>query len=167
MTLRFVLLFALTLLIPPLAALAEDIPPIDDSAALRGVREGKGIFLIDFADPGKTAFYLDIIEGTHAGLRRQGVKPELVIVYIGPTVRFLSKAPSDDLEIEHNDALKAIARRVGELHRLGVRQEVCSIATRVFKVDNATLLPGLSLVGDGFISLIGWQTQGYKLVPLF
>ena len=53
------------------------------------------------------------------------------------------------------------------LHELGVRQEICAIATRVFKVDNASLLPGLSLVGDGFISLIGWQTQDYKLIPLF
>ncbi|ODU00321.1 MAG: hypothetical protein ABS89_09155 [Thiobacillus sp. SCN 63-1177] len=97
--------------------------PINDSRALQGVEQGKGVFLIDFADPKKTAFYLDIIKGTHAGMLRQGVKPD--------------------------------------------RHEVCAVATRVFNVDNATILPGMQLVGDGFISLIGWQTQGYKLVPLF
>ncbi len=64
--------------------------PINDSHALQGVKQGKGVFLIDFADPKKTAFYLDIISGTHAGLKRQGVKPDFVIVYIGPTVRFLT-----------------------------------------------------------------------------
>lgn len=140
---------------------------INDAAALRGVTEGKGVFLIDFNDPGKTDFYLKIIKGTHAGMLRQGVKPDFVIVYIGPTVRFLSTTPSDEMALEHEDALKGIAQSVRELQDLGVRQEICAIATKVFKVDNDTILPGLSLVGDGFISLIGWQSQGYRLVPLF
>lgn len=163
--LNFMMLLSLFAAMHP--AVAVQTPPIDDRAALQGVREGKGVFLIDFTDPRKTASYLDIIKGTHAGLIRQGVKPDFVIVYIGPTVRFLSSAPDKDLEFEHAETLKAIARHVGGLHQLGVRQEVCAIATRAFHVPNETLLPGLSLVGDGFISLIGWQSQGYKLVPLF
>ena len=141
--------------------------PINDSQALRGLKEGKGVFLIDFADPGKTAFYLDVIKGTHAGMVRQAVKPDFVIVYIGPTVKFLTTKPDVELELEHGESLKAIARHVRDLTNLGVRHEVCAVATRVFKVDNATILPGMHLVGDGFISLIGWQSQGYKLVPLF
>lgn len=161
----FIRLAALVLLAfsPPSLAAA----PIDDSHALKGVKQGKGIFLIDFADPRKTAFYLDIIKGTHAGMQRQGVKPDFVIVYIGPTVRFLTTAPDTELALEHEESLKAIAQHVKELNRLGVRHEVCAVATQVFKVDNATILPGMRVVGDGFISLIGWQTRGYKLVPLF
>lgn len=149
------------------SSLAGAAAPIDDSRALLGVKQGKGVFLIDFADPRKTAFYLDIIKGTHAGMLRQGVQPDFVIVYIGPTVRFLTTAPDDELALEHDDSLDAIARQVKDLSALGVRHEVCAVATRAFKVDNATILPGMHLIGDGFISLIGWQTQGYKLVPLF
>jgi hypothetical protein len=44
---------------------------------------------------------------------------------------------------------------------------VCAVATKVVGVDNQTILPEMKVVGDGFISLIGWQTQGYKLVPIF
>lgn len=157
-------LLVLCLLLAPPFARADRF---GDADALRGVRVGKGVFLIDFDDPRKTAFYLNIIKGTHQGLARQKVQPDLAIVYIGPTVRFLTTAPELEIEIEHDDALKAIAANVKELHRLGVRQEVCTIATRVFRVSNDTLLPGLKPVGDGFISLIGYQTQGYKLVPLF
>ena len=141
--------------------------PINDSHALRGIKEGKGVFLIDFTDPRKTAFYLDIIKSTHAGMVRQGVKPNFVIVYIGPTVKFLTTKPDDELALEHDESLKAIARHAKDLKDLGVRHEVCAVATQVFKVDNATVLPSMHLVGDGFISLIGWQTQGYKLIPLF
>lgn len=166
MTFQRVVLLCL-MLFAPLFAVQAVAAPINDAAALQGVKEGKGVFLIDFSDPKKTAFYLEIIKGTHDGLTRQGVKPEFVIVYIGPTVRFLSTQPDEELVFEQGDALKAIADRVKELDQLGVRQEICTIATKVFKVPNETVLPGLTLVGDGFISLIGWQTQGYKLVPLF
>ena len=34
-------------------------------------------------------------------------------------------------------------------------------------IENKTVFPGLTLVGDGFISLIGYQAQGYHLVPVF
>lgn len=166
MTFQRILILCMLLFTPLFAAQAATAP-INDAAALQGVKEGKGIFLIDFSDPKKTAFYLEIIKGTHAGLNKQGVKPNFVIVYIGPTVRFLSTKPDDELELEQGDALKAIAMQVKELNKLGVRQEICAIATKVFKVPNETVLPGLTLVGDGFISLIGWQTQGYKLIPLF
>ena len=166
MTFQRVLIFCLLLLSPLLPAQAATAP-ISDAAALQGVKDGKGVFLIDFSDAKKTALYLEIIKGTHAGLTRQGVKPSFVIVYIGPTVRFLTTAPDGELELEQGDALKAIADRVKELDQLGVRQEICAIATKVFKVPNETVLPGLTLVGDGFISLIGWQAQGYKLIPLF
>lgn len=167
MTFQRILIFCLMLFAPLLQAHAAATAPINNTAALQGVKEGKGVFLIDFSDAKKTALYLEIIKGTHAGLTRQGVKPSFVIVYIGPTVRFLTNAPDGELELEQGDALKAIAERVKELDRLGVRQEICAIATKVFKVSNETVLPGLTLVGDGFISLIGWQTQGYKLIPLF
>lgn len=166
MTFQRILIFCM-LLFSPLLPVQAATAPINDAAALQGVKDGKGVFLIDFSDAKKIAFYLEIIKGTHAGLTRQGVKPSFVIVYIGPTVRFLTTAPDGELELEQGDALKAIADRVKELDQLGVRQEICTIATRVFKVPNETVLPGLTLVGDGFISLIGWQTQGYKLIPLF
>lgn len=141
--------------------------PINDSNALQGVKTGKGVFLIDIGDPQKTAFYLKIIEGTHAGFVRQNVTTDFVLVFIGPTVRFLTTQPSDEVAIEYEDALKSIAESVKQLAQLGVRMEVCSVATAVFKIRNETLLPELKLVGDGFISLIGYQTQGYKLVPVF
>lgn len=158
------LLFLLQLLYAS-SAYAEKT--INDSAALNGIKEAKGVFLIDFTNPKKTAFYLDIIKGTYQGFVSQGVKPDLVLVFIGQTVAYLTTEPHDDLSFEYEAELASIANSVEDLHELGVRMEVCAVATRVFGVDNDTILPGMEIVGDGFISLIGWQTQGYKLVPIF
>lgn len=161
----------------PLLAIAEETtdatagtsgaPIIDDSAALAGVKNTKSVFLIDFNNAKKTAFYLDIIRGTHDGLVRQGVTPDMVLVFIGPTVQYLTTEPTDELAMEFGDELTSIAESVKALDEKGVRMEVCAVATDVFDVDNATVLPGMDVVGDGFISLIGWQTQGHKLVPIF
>lgn len=147
--------------------LAQAAETIDDSAALNGIESTRSVFLIDFTNPRKTAFYLDIIEGTHDGLKRQGVTPHMVLVFIGETVRYLSTEPDDLLAMEYGDELSSIAESVRALKARGVRMEVCAVATRVFGVDNARVLPEMEVVGDGFISLIGWQTQGHKLVPIF
>lgn len=112
-------------------------------------------------------FYLEVIQGTFKGLQAQGVKPDFVMVYIGPSVQYLTSSPSAEVENSHSAVLMEIESNVEKLAALGIKQEICAVATQVFGIDNKTLLPELNLVGDGFISLIGYQAQGYHLVPVF
>ncbi len=144
--------------------LAEEIGNAD---ALKGVKEAKAVFLVALDSPKKTALYLRVIHDTHERLVRQQVKPDMVIVFIGPTVRFLTTKPEPALAMEHEESLKSIADAIRALHKLGVRLEVCALSTQGFNVANDTVLPEVKIVEDGFVSLIGWQTQGYKLVPIF
>ena len=139
----------------------------DDSVALNGIKEAKSVFLIDFKSAKTTAFYMDLIVGTYDGLVRQGVEPEMVVVIIGPTVKYLSTTANPELTFDYEKEFNAIQASIKALHQRGVRMEVCAIATDVFKINNAELPEELSVVADGFISLIGWQAQGYKLVPVF
>jgi intracellular sulfur oxidation DsrE/DsrF family protein len=148
-------------------ASAETAVPVSNAAALHGVKEAKGVFLVNLANPKKTAINLNLIKGTHQRFVEQGLEPDLVLVFIGPTVKYLSTAPDDELALEFESELNSIAQTVKELDALGVRMEVCAVATGAFGVDNETILPEMKVVGDGFISLIGWQTQGYGLVPIF
>jgi len=140
---------------------------INDQAALAGLEVGRGVFLVDIGDAKKLNLYLELIQGTYQGMKDQGVKPDFVLVFIGPSVKFLSTSPPDEVEQAAGGVLMEIESSVEALDSLGVRQEVCAVATRVFGIDNNTLLPGMKPVGDGFISLIGYQAQGYHLVPVF
>lgn len=158
-------LFALLLAVTVTALRAGTT--IDDSVALADLKIGKGVFLVDIGDAKKLNFYLEVIQGTHRGIKRQGVKPDFVLVYIGPSVKYLSNSPSPEVEEEADAVLMEIEANVEALAELGVRQEICAVATRVFGIDNETVLPGLTLVADGFVSLIGYQAQGYHLVPVF
>lgn len=160
------LLAGLLLLVAGLPVLAAD-QAINDQAALAGLKTGKGVFLVDIGDANKLNFYLEVIQGTHKGMQNQGVEPDFVLVYIGPSVKYLSSSPAPETEQGAGGLLMEIESSVEALAALGVRQEVCAVATRVFGIDNSTVLPDMKLVGDGFISLIGYQAQGYHLVPVF
>ncbi len=140
---------------------------INDSVALNGIKETKSVFLIDFTNVKKTAFYMRIIEGTHKGLLSQGVKPNMVLVFIGKTVKYLSTKQDEAFEMENEDDLNSIQTSIKNFKKVGVRMEVCTVATKVFNIENNTIPKEMDLVADGFISLIGWQTQGHKLVPIF
>lgn len=157
------LLFLITLV----ATASVQAGNYNDAAALSGLKEGKGVFLVDFDNPQKLAFYLDIIKGTHAGMKRQGVEPDFVLVFIGPTVKYLNKKADDEIEMRYESELSAIAKTLKDLDNVGARLEICTIANRVFGMDDETVMDGLHVVGDGFISLIGYQSKGYQLVPIF
>lgn len=148
-----------------MSAVAHAAEPVDDAAALAGVEEAKGVFQIDFTEAEKTAFYLEIIRGTHANFERQGLDPQLVIVFIGPTVKFLTTEAGE--EVADPATLMRIESEVARLADLGVRLQVCAVATEVFGVDNDTLFDGLELTGDGFVAMIGWQAQGYHPITMF
>lgn len=140
---------------------------VDDRTSLGDLKVGKGVFLVDIGDAKKLNFYLEVIQGTYKSMKTQGVEPDFIMVYIGPSVKYLSSAPSSDTEQEAGGILLEIESNVEALAELGIKQEVCAVATRVFGIDNNSIFPGLTLVGDGFISLIGYQSQGYHLVPVF
>ena len=149
------------------SAIQADKTVINDAAALAELKTGKGIFLVDIGDAKKLNFYLEVIQGTYKGMKKQGVEPDFVLVYIGPSVKYLSTSPSAEVEKSAGGVLLEIESNVEALAGLGVRQEICAVAKRVFGIDDESVLPGLTLVGDGFISLIGYQARGYHLVPVF
>lgn len=147
---------------------AMNAPAVEynDAAALKGVKTGKGIFLVNLDNPQKAALYLSIIKSTHESMEKQKTKPDFVVVFVGQTVRFLTTEPEAELASKYKESLESIALSVKALNGKGVRQEVCVIATDFFKVSNDKLLPGLKPVGNGFTSLIGYQGKGYGLVPV-
>jgi len=140
---------------------------LTDAVALADMKEAKVVFLLDFKDAANTADYLQVIEQTHAGFKSQGVKPDIKIVIIGKTVEFLTTKPKPEFAKKDAKLMKVIASTTQNLDKLGVRVEVCGLATEYFKVENKSLMPGLKLTANGFVALAGWQNQGYQLIPVF
>ncbi|WP_028109596.1 DsrE family protein [Ferrimonas futtsuensis] len=131
-----------------------------DTQALKGVAQGKALFDINLSELEKLPLYLQVIEMTHDGLTAQGTAPDFVIAFRGASVQFIHGQDG------HNPARQKIASQIQRLKARGVRMEACSIATELFGVDNSQLLPGIEPVGNTFISLIGYQSQGYSSIVI-
>jgi intracellular sulfur oxidation DsrE/DsrF family protein len=152
------------LLLSAAGALAADKP--DDSRALQGVETGKVIFDVNMADAKKMALYLAVIRETVDDLKRQGVKPDVILAFRGKSVLLVSKN-RDQMELTDFEHLDKIAAQLADLQERGVRVESCSVATRLFGVDNGNLLDGVVPVGNTFVSLTGYQAQGYANIPIY
>lgn len=148
------------------SAMVASAPP-DDRVALQGIKEGKGIFMISLDKPEKLAIYLTIINSTHDSFKRQGVRPDLKIVFIGATVKHLTTVLPENATDRDTAIYKDIARQIDLLDAKGIRIEICAIATELYDIDNATLLKPIAVINDGFISAIAYQSKGYRLVSIF
>jgi intracellular sulfur oxidation DsrE/DsrF family protein len=158
------LLLAVACLSLPSLALA-DKP--DDTEALRGVTVGRVAWDINMGDPAKLALYLKVIDETYTDLQRQGVKPEMVFTFRGPSLALIS-TDHTDVPLDQEEHYTAIAAQLKALQaKPGVRMEACSIAARLLKLDTQSLLPGIVPVGNTFVSQIGYQAQGYASIPIF
>lgn len=149
----------------PVASMAAE--KLDNAEAVQGLETVRAVYDVRKSNPKALAAYLKAIVGNHANLLKEGVKPDLRMVFIAESVKFITTRPNDEIALEHEATLKEIAGLVAELDRLGVKMEVCSGATKAYGVDNATLLPQLKAVRSGFIAIMGYQNQGYALVPVY
>ena len=158
---RMTVLLAFLTAQPALAAAKPD-----DADALRGVEQGKVLFDINMTDANKMTLYLAVIRETVDDLRRQNVEPDVILAFRGQSVRLISK-DREQMELTDYEHLDRIAEQLADLHEQGVRMEACSVATRLFGVDNGALPEGVKPVGNTFVSLIGYQAQGYANIPIY
>ena len=48
----------------------------------------------------------------------------------------------------------------------GITLEACLVAAKGFGVEPSSILPEIKQVGNGWISLIGYEAKGYSMVPV-
>ncbi len=139
----------------------------NDTQALKDVTVGKVAWDVNTGNPRALLVNLRVIEETYEDLKRQGVEPDMIFTFRGPAVRLLSTARTDE-PLDEEDTYSEIAEQIKALlAKPRVRMEVCSIATRLNGVDTAMLLPGVEVVGNTFVSQIGYQAKGYASIPIF
>lgn len=142
------------LALAPVSSVAEITP--HDRFALAGLKQAKAIFDVRQSELDKLLFNLGLVKETWEGIKRQGVTPKLLVTLRGPVVRIFTtdQAPHELTEL------------LADLKRKGIRVEICSVATRTFKVENRQLIPDVILVGNVLTSRIAWQNKGYALITL-
>lgn len=137
----------------------------NNDRALQGVTESKAYFDVTIGDPKQLLIRLQLIEKTYNQLLAAGVTPSFVVGIRGKASNFITKG-SDyvlDIDLPEKRQIAAIVKKLKTM-RIGVEQ--CYIAAGFQEIDVADFLPEVDLVTNGYVSLIGYHSQGYGLVPM-
>lgn len=92
-------------------------------------------------------------------------KPDFVVIFLGPAVKLVSKSRGG-FTAEDQKILDEFASTVSAMAKDGIKLEICLFAVKVFGMESSTILPEIKQVGNGWISLIGYEAKGYSLVPI-
>jgi intracellular sulfur oxidation DsrE/DsrF family protein len=153
--------FLLLLFVP--VGLYAGVP--DNVRALAGLKVAGVIFDVNVANPQTLLLRLKLIEETLAAVAKDGVTPDAVVSIRGGASRFMTRGanylPAEELPIK--DEIQA---QVKHLNALGYRLEQCGLALRLLKIEPQDIIAEVPLVGNGYISMIGYQNRGYAFVPM-
>jgi intracellular sulfur oxidation DsrE/DsrF family protein len=136
--------------------------------ALKGLKDAKAVFDNRVGNPKSAALLLNLIHQSFKDKEMKAVmkNPAFVVVFIGPSVKLISKN-REGFSAEEHKILDEIANTVSQMSRDGIKLEICLVAAKLFNVDPASVFPAIKHVNNGWISLIGYQTKGYSLVPVY
>ena len=140
----------------------------DGYPALDGVNDIKVVFDVRAKKASSAEVQIDLIHQTFRdqGIRKVTDKPDFVVVFAGSAVKYISNA-TDSLSNEEKALASMIADTVKAMARDGIKMEVCLYAADLYDVEPASILPEIKHVGNGWISLIGYQSRGYTLVGAY
>lgn len=140
----------------------------DEYDILKEMKSVKAVFDVRAGNPISVAVLLNLIHQTFkdSSIRQVTEEPKFVLVFIGPSVKLIS-TQTEGFSVEETEAIGQIASIILDMAKDGIELEICLAAADMFGVDPATVLPEIRRVRNGVISLIGYQAQGYSLVPIY
>jgi intracellular sulfur oxidation DsrE/DsrF family protein len=151
------------LMLGSIASACADNPK--DEAALSGLSEVKVAFDVRNGDPKALLKELEVIDETRQSLIGQGVKPTIVIAFRGPATKLVQTDQNQIKTEDREDAAKIAAKIEALQSAEGVAgMEQCAVAVRLAGTKPENVLPGIKLVGNGWISLTAYQAKGYGYI---
>jgi intracellular sulfur oxidation DsrE/DsrF family protein len=136
-----------------------------DDNPIAGLKEAKVAFDITAGEPGRLLNILNTIDETRESFARHGATPHFVLAFRGPAT-LLTQTDLSRLKPEDRDTASKIAAKLKQLRgSAGIeRLDQCNIAMRTQKVDRAQVNPDLTVVENGWITLVAYQSRGYAYI---
>jgi hypothetical protein len=133
--------------------------------ALKGLTASKAYFDVTIGEPKQLLIRLQLVEKTYNQLVAAGVTPVFVIGIRGKASSFFTKGTDYvlDIDLPEKRQIEAIVKKL-KTQKIAIEQ--CYIAAGFQEIDIADFLPEIELVANGYVSMIGYHSQGYGLVPM-
>lgn len=137
----------------------------DDKAAIGDLKEVKIIFDITNGDAKGLSGTLNVIDETRQSLIKQGVTPRIILSFRGQATKLVQTdhglLNADDREYAGKiaETIKALSAAQGI-----AAIEQCGIAVKNQGAKPENAIPGVKVVGNGWISLAAYQAKGYSYI---
>ncbi len=162
---RFSVSFFLSVVFVVMAAIPVFSAGYDN--ALQGVQSYNAVFEVSQKSPKIANAVFWAVKNAYEVAEVKGLKnpPRIAIVFHGPAVQLLSTESSPFNEAEWAE-VENFQETLKQMKKDGVKLEVCLYAVKMMGVDKGTIIPEVDQVGNGFVSVIGYQMQGYAVVRI-
>lgn len=137
----------------------------NNGKALTGVKGAHVYFDVNVGEPEKLLTRLQLIESTYSQLVASGLSPRIVVGVRGKASNFFTRDSGYVLDVDV-PVKKKIAARIEQFKAQGFQLEQCAIAAGMQNIPVADFLSQLEVVTNGYVSMIGYQSQGYAFVPM-
>ncbi len=138
----------------------------EEYEGIASVKSAKVIWDERESNPKFAVLHLKLIHQTYKDFAAMNKAPVFVVVFSGPSVKLTSKN-REGFSPEDQKSLDEIANIISAMSKDGIKSEICLVAVKVFNIDPSSVLPEIKRVGNGWISMVTYQTQGYTLVPVY
>ncbi len=126
----------------------------DDLGAIENLTVMKAYFDIKVDKITKLEKQLGWIHDIHKQMAEKGITTTFVIGFRSHTSYFVTKGDEYVYE-EDLPAKEKIENRLKDFVKLGIRLEQCGLSAELFEIDTKKFLPELTVVKNGYISMIG------------
>ncbi|MBT8360051.1 MAG: DsrE family protein [Desulfobacterales bacterium] len=137
----------------------------NNDRALAGVSEANIYFDVSLGDPSMLLLRLDLIDRTISQMKGAGIATQGVVGFRGPASRYITIEAHYVLEEEIGKKVK-IQEWIKKLSAAGYTIEQCSIAAKQQGIEHTDVLPEVTIVKNGYISLVGYQLKGFAVIPM-
>ena len=138
---------------------------LTDTDALNGLKTVKVICDVNVGDPKLLLRRVELIDETYTQLIDAGIKADFVVAFRGPATKYVTKGISY-VAPEYQSIKKEIQGWIAQFYQNGFSIEQCAIAARGQKVPYNDILSPITIVQNGYISIVAYQNKGYALLPM-
>jgi intracellular sulfur oxidation DsrE/DsrF family protein len=138
---------------------------LQTESALRGLTTVKLVCDVNVGDPALLLTRMYLLDETYSQLLDAGIKPVIVVAFRGKATPFITRGDKY-VANEHRQYKHEMKDWIDLFDGLGFTIEQCAIAAKANHIDPKDFLPHVKIVKNGYISLVGYQNQGYALLPM-
>jgi hypothetical protein len=133
--------------------------------SLKGLKQVKIVCDMNVGEPELLLKRMELLDATYRQIAATGVKTTVIVAFRGKASLFITKGDGY-VEAGEMAAKPEVKSWIERFKKSGFTIEQCAIAADMLDIEVKDFLPQVTVVENGYVSLIGYQQQGYALLPM-